>query len=997
MARLNEIELPNNSTYDIYGKNVATISWDDYQELSYEQKHSDTAYFIPDAPSNAELVERTADPGAVASFSDGADNVPLKSLVVGIEPVQSGSGDPSPSNVRPISGWSSVNVTDCGKNLLNETSGAFNIESYNYLQQLISVKSDSVINISITDKDTSVDISGAYLGAFVSEGDSTQGYSWIVTNGAIQSRSLVITGKRYITVYPKNTLDSILARFNIQVEVGSETTTYQSYNGQTYTIDLDGTRYGGELNVTTGVLTVDRVKYDMGDFTFTYVSARKIFTASPSVPFEPTAGTAVPNMLATKFKTESVNTILNNPTSDFLCGVGTTGTYDGKLIFRDLAYEDAEQFQTAYDGSEFVIKSATPTTVTLTPTEVKTLLGNNNIWADSGDVKELVYFTYGGTSTQPELKFNDTTYAGSQVIANPEDVSPVDTLETVFINGNVYDIPTTTVTDTYSSTGSDATSGKAVAAALGTLDGTVSGSAGAGKTLTAFSQTDGKVSATFGDISITKSQVSDFPTLGTAAAKDVPSTGNASTSQVVIGNDTRLSDSRTPTSHTHGNIQNGGTLQTNDITIASGDKLVVTDSSDSNKIARTSISFDGTTDTNCLTQKGTWEAFNSEATGMALYGTCSTSAATAAKVAVVPKFTTLETGMVVYIKFTYSNTNSGTITLTLQSDSASSTEKPIYRNGTTKPGTNNARSWQDNSVVSFTYDGTAWMMNDAPVNTYVHIASTPYTALAGSKYPITFFYLNDNSDVVGVNPCNYIEPYVEPRMYYAPSTDTLHLGSSVKSNYITSVGATLTNESGATAAILNAKTDTWTISTDATNNLDTTKYSGTVYFKGSDDTATGAITNFGEYTGAVTTQIGAYNKKTNGDNVSNLLKIIANKDGTSTYEVSSPDNFRSAIGAAKAASWYEVDHKGGTTAIAVPSGISEICVVVTIGNNTIAWTFTLPAVALSSTSYRYTNGYTSFSDGYIAVNVSSSQVSLNSVYNQTTNVTSSSYIYLYAR
>lgn len=78
----------------------------------------------------------------------------------------------------------------------------------------------------------------------------------------------------------------------------------------------------------------------------------------------------------------------------------------------------------------------------------------------------------------------------------------------------------------------------------------------------------------------TKSQITDFPT------------------------------SMTPTSHTHGNIQNSGTLQTNDITIASGDKIVVTDSSDSSKIARTSISFDGSTATQALTKKGTWETFN---------------------------------------------------------------------------------------------------------------------------------------------------------------------------------------------------------------------------------------------------------------------------------------------------------------------------------------------------------------------------------------------------
>ena len=38
--------------------------------------------------------------------------------------------------------------------------------------------------------------------------------------------------------------------------------------------------------------------------------------------------------------------------------------------------------------------------------------------------------------------------------------------------------------------------------------------------------------------------IKNKPTLGTAAAKDIPATGNASTSQVVMGNDTRLSDSR---------------------------------------------------------------------------------------------------------------------------------------------------------------------------------------------------------------------------------------------------------------------------------------------------------------------------------------------------------------------------------------------------------------------------------------------------------------------
>jgi hypothetical protein len=39
--------------------------------------------------------------------------------------------------------------------------------------------------------------------------------------------------------------------------------------------------------------------------------------------------------------------------------------------------------------------------------------------------------------------------------------------------------------------------------------------------------------------------------IGTAAAKEVPVTGNATSTQVVLGSDTRLTDSRTPTAHTH--------------------------------------------------------------------------------------------------------------------------------------------------------------------------------------------------------------------------------------------------------------------------------------------------------------------------------------------------------------------------------------------------------------------------------------------------------------
>ena len=90
---------------------------------------------------------------------------------------------------------------------------------------------------------------------------------------------------------------------------------------------------------------------------------------------------------------------------------------------------------------------------------------------------------------------------------------------------------------------------------------------------------------------------------------------------VVWGDIGSKPSSYTPSSHTHGNIQNGGTLQTNDVTIANGDKLVITDSSDSSKVARASLSFDGSTTTQALTKAGTWETFNNYSLPLASNGT----------------------------------------------------------------------------------------------------------------------------------------------------------------------------------------------------------------------------------------------------------------------------------------------------------------------------------------------------------------------------------------
>lgn len=139
---------------------------------------------------------------------------------------------------------------------------------------------------------------------------------------------------------------------------------------------------------------------------------------------------------------------------------------------------------------------------------------------------------------------------------------------------------------TYNGSTNKAATVATVTNAINALDVSDISGFGTGKTLATLKEENGKISATFQNISITKSQVSDF-------------------------------------SHAHGNITNGGALQTTDITIADGDKLVVTDASDSNKVARASLTFDGATTNQMLSKKGEWSDTIAKARAVVDYGATS--------------------------------------------------------------------------------------------------------------------------------------------------------------------------------------------------------------------------------------------------------------------------------------------------------------------------------------------------------------------------------------
>ena len=88
------------------------------------------------------------------------------------------------------------------------------------------------------------------------------------------------------------------------------------------------------------------------------------------------------------------------------------------------------------------------------------------------------------------------------------------------------------------------------------------------------------------------------------------------------------------------------------------------------------------------------------------YATCGTAAATAAKVATIQNGSfTLETGVKVSVKFSYSN-SAASATLNVNSTGA----KAIQFAGAALAST---QYWAANQVVDFVYDGTYWAISGA--------------------------------------------------------------------------------------------------------------------------------------------------------------------------------------------------------------------------------------------------------------------------------------------
>lgn len=87
---------------------------------------------------------------------------------------------------------------------------------------------------------------------------------------------------------------------------------------------------------------------------------------------------------------ERYNNITQNRVFANNVGIATHSLYGTTVFVYDPSFPDAATFKSAMDGVQLVYELATSITIQLTPNQVNSLLGVNNIWADSGDT-EAVY------------------------------------------------------------------------------------------------------------------------------------------------------------------------------------------------------------------------------------------------------------------------------------------------------------------------------------------------------------------------------------------------------------------------------------------------------------------------------------------------------------------------------------------------------------------------------------------------------------------------------
>lgn len=318
------------------------------------------------------------------------------SAITTMLPLQSGSGDPSPSNIRPISGWTGARLTRFVKNLFDKDSAmlnswyAYSSDNANanpfnglFASKLIPVQPGEVFTLTNYLTDAGVALV-KYLVSETNTGgiESIRSGNVITCDGTKQVYTFTVPDKvRYIGI------TGDMANIDkVQLELGSAATEYEPYQGDTYTADFGQTVYGGTLDWQTGVLTVDKAM-----ITLTGAESYMAFGSDYPNLFVLLPGTIQQNgvqlpheqNICSHYKSHASRFDEN---SWYLDAVGVQAFFNDMRItnVNDFASYITAQYA-AGTPVQICYKLATPTTIQLTPQEmIEALDGLNTVYTDCG-------------------------------------------------------------------------------------------------------------------------------------------------------------------------------------------------------------------------------------------------------------------------------------------------------------------------------------------------------------------------------------------------------------------------------------------------------------------------------------------------------------------------------------------------------------------------------------------------------------------------------------
>lgn len=334
--------------------------------------------------------------GKYITVTDAAE-LPAKAYSLTLSPVQEGSGDPSPLNVRPIHGADEVGVRVCGKNLFDKSTsvaesrfnatGAISYLSDYSRSQFIRCKEGTTYYFKDVLSASNFSAVWWYDKDFVNVGYNAFSGDSDKASGTATAPS----GAYYVGINFKESVKDTVCLY----ESGASDGEYFPYEEHSTTITLPSTVYGGSVEQGgSGEKTYNYAVFDgSNDEAWDIYQADGINQLY--IPTADLKGYTI-NLYANEFKTISINDRTGNYGTIYASSTAICVNIANIASVADFrAWLSNNNLQVAYE-------LATPETLSLTPFPQTLLEGVNNVWAEMKENSTVIDNAQQSLSYQPQ-------------------------------------------------------------------------------------------------------------------------------------------------------------------------------------------------------------------------------------------------------------------------------------------------------------------------------------------------------------------------------------------------------------------------------------------------------------------------------------------------------------------------------------------------------------------------------------------------------------------